>query len=154
MTDNDMYANPSLDLVGLLQSRRLKGLSQILCKPSDRVFRQEILLLALAKYEGVQSTDATLRELVREGDAGYNNTQELIRSAGNLTTRRTLLQMTPAQRAKAELRQKAWARGATKVYSLRGRTTTRRQSTRRTGRTQAGTFNDREFRILLSIRGL
>ena len=110
-------AYPALNLVGLLQSRRLKWLGQILCQSSDRLFRQELLRLALAKREGVQSTEATLLELVLGGDVAYQDPQDLIRLVRVLTTRRTLKELTPTQRAEAELRQRDWA---AEVYSLRG----------------------------------
>ena len=116
-TFEDQLQNPALDLVGLLQSRRLEWLGQILCQPSDRLFRQEILRLALAKREGVQRTEATLLELVPGGDNAYRDPQDLVRLAGDLTTRRTLQEMTPAARAAAELRQREWA---AEVHKLRG----------------------------------
>ena len=93
-------------------------LGEVLCQSPDRLFRQELLRLALAKQEGVQSTAGTLLEHVPGGDAAHNNPQALVRLAGDLTTRRILCQMTPAQRAEAEKLQRAWA---TKVHKLRGK---------------------------------
>ena len=116
-TFKEQLKKPDLNLVGLLQSRRLEWLGRVLCQPSDRLFRQEILRLALAKREGVQRTDATLLELVPGGDAAYRDPQHLVRLAGDLTTRRSLHEMTPTARAQAELRQRTWA---TEVHRLRG----------------------------------
>jgi hypothetical protein len=65
----------------------------------------------------VQNTEATLLELVPGGNAAYQDPQDLIRLAGDLTTRRTLHEMAPAERVEVERRQQKWA--AT-VHSLRG----------------------------------